>query len=128
MQSVSCEHTLETDLRALADIEQRLYQLSEEVAARLVNKQVCGKTITLKLKLNNFDTITKSHTLKYYIVNANDIYPIVIKLLKKVNLLNYYVRLIGISISNLEPIKRLETQIKYRQIYLPILGVDDEEF
>lgn len=128
MQSVSCEHTLETDLRALTDIEQRLYQLSEEVAARLVNKQVCGKTITLKLKLNNFDTITKSHTLKYYIVNANDIYPIVIKLLKKVNLLNYYVRLIGISISNLEPIKRLETQIKYRQIYLPILGVDDEEF
>lgn len=128
MQSISCERTMETDLRALVDIEQQLYRLCQELTARLVKKNVCCKTISLKLKFSNFNVLTRSHTLNYYIINSDEIYQQVLLLLKKCDLSSYYVRLIGVSGSNLQPLNYLQKQIKYRQIYLPIFEEDDEKF
>jgi DNA polymerase-4 len=59
---MSAEETFPKDVSDKAALLEVLFAQVEEVAARLRNENVEGKTITLKLRYGNFKTITRSHT------------------------------------------------------------------
>jgi DNA polymerase IV len=60
-----------------------------------------GKTVTLKVKYNDFTMVTRSLTLDEYTDDGMFIYSIVCKLLKKTETGSRPVRLLGVSISGL---------------------------
>ncbi len=63
-RSVGAEETFERDLDDEDAIGAELLRLSDRIASRLVQAQVRARTITLKIRLADFDTHTRSTTLR----------------------------------------------------------------
>ena len=62
-KTISNETTLESDLRDFATLEKILWRLCEKVSARLKGGDLCGSTITLKLKTADFRQRTRSQSI-----------------------------------------------------------------
>ena len=62
-KSVSSETTFETDISDFRSLELILWTLTEEVSARLKAKELCGTTVTLKLKTADFKIRTRARSL-----------------------------------------------------------------
>jgi DNA polymerase IV len=63
-KSVSAETTFESDIADFRPLERILWSLSEEVSARLKQKELAGATVTLKLKTADFKIRTRAHSLE----------------------------------------------------------------
>lgn len=101
-KSVSTETTFETDIRAFDTLAPILRRLSEKVSASLKDKDIAGRTVTLKLKTREFKLITRSRQLPDATRLADRIYRTGVDLLaKEAN--GRAFRLIGIGVSDLEP-------------------------
>jgi DNA polymerase IV len=62
-KSVSAETTFERDIADFRTLERILWSLSEEVSARLKQKELAGTTVTLKLKTADFKIRTRARSL-----------------------------------------------------------------
>lgn len=100
-KSLAAEHTFESNLASEIYMLEQLKGITLEVSKRLEHQNTCGKTITLKIKYSDFNIQTRSKTLEDYTNNYDVIYKTVTDLLLS-NELNNSVRLLGISISNLD--------------------------
>ena len=78
----------------------KLEDIAKEVENRLKKSKVAGKTVTLKIKYSDFTLQTRSKTLPYYISDKNVMVETVKELLYQSTMKNS-VRLLGISLSNL---------------------------
>src|SRR5271156_74425 len=63
-KSVSSETTFEHDIADFRALERILWSLAEDVSARLKSKELCGLTVTLKLKTADFKIRTRAHSLQ----------------------------------------------------------------
>jgi DNA polymerase-4 len=63
-KSVSAETTFERDIADFRTLERVLWSLSEEVSARLKQKELAGATVTLKLKTADFKIRTRARSLE----------------------------------------------------------------
>lgn len=99
IKSISAETTFETDIGETAVLLARLWPLCEKVSKRLKQADMAGKTITLKLKTDDFRTLTRSHTLVQPTQLAETLYKAVRPLLEKAAM-DHQFRLIGVGISS----------------------------
>lgn len=100
-KSVSSETTFNTDVSGKEELTIILRRLSEKVSNRLKGKELCGRTITLKLKTATFRTLTRSHTLPDPTQLADQIFRVGLDLLTPLCDETAY-RLIGIGVSDLK--------------------------
>ncbi|WP_181707818.1 DNA polymerase IV [Chthonobacter rhizosphaerae] len=100
-KSVGAETTFDDDLASLQDLRPILRRLSEKVAARLKALDMAGRTVTLKLKTQDFKTATRSRTLADPTQLADRIFAAADDLLGREPAGPKY-RLIGVQISELE--------------------------
>ena len=99
-KSLGSETTFEKDLDAIGDMVKSLKLLAADVAESLSREDLNGYTVTLKVKYDNFEQITRSKTLSIAIKEATDLLAVVEALLIKTEVNNRKVRLLGISVSN----------------------------
>lgn len=99
-KSLGTETTFSDDTADKDILKAYLYEFSQEIESSLIKNHIQGKTISLKLKYEDFKVRTRSKTLTNDISSANDIYEVAISLLDEIKL-SKKVRLIGITISNL---------------------------
>lgn len=114
-KSLGAERTFSDNISSEVYLSERLKQIATEVAKRLKKQDVAGKTITLKIKYSNFETQTRSKTLKLYISSEELIFEEAEALLYQ-NKLKDSVRLIGISLSNLNTEKQEDKKPKEESI------------
>jgi DNA polymerase IV len=104
-KSVSRETTLSRDLRDAAELERILALLTARVAAQLRDEQIVAKAVTLKLRHDDFRTVTRRRTLDIATDLDAEIYGAARELFRaafgEVRRRNRGVRLIGIAASNL---------------------------
>lgn len=100
-KSIGKENTFGTDLTDLEEIHQKLTSISEQIAELLKKREVLAKTLTLKVKYNDFTQITRSHSYKSYIQTAEEMMEMVPALIEKTELGQRPCRLLGLSVSNL---------------------------
>jgi DNA polymerase IV len=104
-KSVSRETTLSRDLRKPEELESILALLTARVAAQLRDEQLLAKTVSLKLRHDDFRTVTRRHTLEIATDLDAELYAAARALFRtafeEVRLRNRGVRLIGIAASNL---------------------------
>ncbi len=62
-KSISQESTFPTDLTSMTDINSRLVSLADGVASRLRQSELFSRTISIKVRLGSFETMTRSVTL-----------------------------------------------------------------
>ncbi len=100
-KSMGTETTLRQDIRDRAAMQAILDRQAEEVAAGLAARGLAGRTLTLKLRYQDFVTITRSTTPGCLFRNAGDIIARIPLLLAATEAGKRPVRLLGISIANL---------------------------
>ena len=110
-KSIGIERTFSSNLSSELFLEEKLKELSESLEKRLKKSKVAGKTLTLKIKYSDFLLQTRSKTVKFYITTKDLILEEAKNLLYDKKLLNS-VRLIGISLSNLNSKKSKQKAIK----------------
>ncbi len=99
-KSVAAEHTFYKNLTSEVFMIEKLEEIATELERRLKKSKVAGKTITLKIKYNDFTQQTRSKTIKYFIKDKAVIFEIVKELLYQKEI-KKSVRLLGISVTNL---------------------------
>lgn len=99
--SISHERTFAASLTGDDEIFAALMEMSERVVRRMRQKNLRGRTVFIKIRYDDFETLTRSLTLDNLISRADTLYGTGKKLLKKYSLLKRPVRLLGIGISNL---------------------------
>jgi DNA polymerase-4 len=102
-KSIGSEETYPSDLDSAEDILREILRLSDRTASRLRAKGMCGRTVTLKLRYSNFQTITRSRTLEEPVDVTADIFHCVRSLYLVLDPQNPRIRLLGVSISGLVP-------------------------
>jgi DNA polymerase-4 len=100
-KSVGSEETFETDLDCSEDVLRELLRLSDRTASRLRDKGLCGRTVTLKLRWSNFQTVTRSRTIPEKVDTAAEIYEVVRALFEKLSSERFRIRLLGVSVTTL---------------------------
>jgi DNA polymerase IV len=115
-KSVSVEETYESDLVGRDLIETALLSHAQRLSGRLRRAGLLARTITIKVRYDDFTTITRSQTTAAATMAAHEIYGVVKKLLGAVET-ERPVRLLGIGGSGLEESGR-EGQMR--------LGSDDD--
>ena len=99
-KSLGSETTFENDLEKIEDMIRVLETLAEEVFLSLKEKSLNGHTITLKVKYDNFEQITRSKTLVNTLNETKLMMEVITDLLSKTDVENRKVRLLGITVSN----------------------------
>lgn len=99
-KSLGAERTFEENISSEIFMLERLENISEEIEKRLTKSKVAGKTVTLKIKYSDFTLQTRSKTLDYYI-SSKDLILEMAKMLLYQEKMKNSVRLLGISLSNL---------------------------
>jgi DNA polymerase-4 len=101
-KSISHEETFATDRNDAEFLRRELVRLSDSVASRLRASGVIGRTVTLKVRFADFATITRSHSLPGPLMSGAEIARVSAALLGGVDV-SGGVRLIGVSVTSLEP-------------------------
>ncbi len=100
-KSIGKERTFSEDVSDLEWIENFLDELAEKVSISMQKLDAAGKTITLKVRYKNFDTVTRSQTLFQYTNSKEELSSIAKTLLLETEAGEREVRLLGISVSSL---------------------------
>jgi DNA polymerase IV len=100
-KSVSHEETFEHDLDAEEDILRELLDLSGRVASRLREDGYRARTIVLKARLANFQTLTRSRTLSDATDIGADVYRTVAELYRALPGQRRRIRLLGVQATGL---------------------------
>lgn len=99
-KSLSNETTFAVDIDDIEELHRYLSVLSKEVTDDLQDKNLSGKTITLKVKYDDFQQITRSQTFKQAVGDYEEVYSVCINLLKNTEAGQRKVRLIGVGVSS----------------------------
>jgi DNA polymerase IV len=94
-KSHGSETTLDRDTKDRAHVETLIDELSEQIAGTL------GRTVTIKIRYDDFTTITRSRTVKSPIRDARRIAHVAKQLLDETAAGIRPIRLVGVSIGNL---------------------------
>jgi len=106
-KSLAAERTFSENLSSEIFMLEKLEHIAEEVSKRLIRSKVAGKTVTLKIKYSDFTLQTRSKTLPYFISDKSVVLETAKELLYQEKM-NNSVRLLGISLSNLNTEKKVK--------------------
>lgn len=100
-KSLGREETFSKDIVDTKILTSELIAIAKNVAADLQRKKLKGRTITLKVRYNDFKRITRSHTLPEETDDEQLIAETAAHLLQTTEAGTRMIRLLGVSISNM---------------------------
>ena len=126
--SVGNETTLDKPLKNIAEMEEVIWELVEEVGGRLRREEMYARCLTVKIRYSNFQTLTRSRTLPSPTCFDKEIFEVVSDLLRQNLTQGRAVRLLGVSASALhssgwqEPLLNRDKRQSFERLYK---GIDD---
>lgn len=113
-KSIGAERTLSKDTTDIVEIYSTLDTLADRIGQTLEKKQCCGGTLTLKVRYNDFSTITRSISPIQPVRNHQEIEDLIPNLIQSTEASRRPIRLLGLSVSKLGDSRR-----SFRQLRLP---------
>jgi DNA polymerase-4 len=101
--SESRETTFDFDIADLGELERVLDDLVARLCSTLLSQGRCGRTIGIKLRLDDFSTHTRARTLSEPISSADRVGPVALSLLREFGVPRP-LRLLGVRVAGLEPV------------------------
>jgi DNA polymerase-4 len=101
-KSISKERTFYEDTDDFEKIIEKIEDLNLRIHKKLIKSQISYKTITLKIRFEDFETLTRSKSIDFPICNPNLALEVVLELFKEFSQVKKKVRLIGIKFSNFQ--------------------------
>ncbi|WP_433478443.1 DNA polymerase IV [Spirillospora sp. CA-142024] len=112
-KSIGAEETFDTDIDDPEVIRRELLRLAEKVGARLRESGNAGRTVSVKLRMANFKTITRARTLSEPTDLARVIYITARELYEAAGLERVRLRLVGVRVENLSPAGEAPRQLAF---------------
>lgn len=103
-KSLGKERTFEENLTTDEEVIQQLRQMSYKVFSLLKDHQIHGKTVVLKMRYDDFETITKRKTFPNYIQDQEELFNIVYDIWLDGGEISREVRLLGVTVTSLDPL------------------------
>ncbi|MDQ7947850.1 MAG: DNA polymerase IV [Pedobacter sp.] len=100
IKSISAEDTFSYDLERGEELDEWLVQIAKSAFKRASHYQAFGRTITLKVKFEDFKQLTRSTSFPQPISTIENVLSCAQSLLKQVDFDGKKVRLIGVGFSN----------------------------
>lgn len=110
-KTVSHETTFPVDIHDQDWLASWAGELTDQVGRRLRRHSIYGKTVQLKLRFSNFETVTRAKTLARQTQSTQAIRDAIRDLLANVDLGNRGVRLIGVGVRNLSRDKPVQQML-----------------
>jgi len=115
-KSESRETTFDTDVAAHAEMEEHIIRLAAELCERLARQERRGRTVSIKVRLDDWTTVTRARTLDRATSDTRVVTEIALELLRA-----YApprpVRLLGVQVAGLD---RDDTPTATDQLALPV--------
>lgn len=102
-KSSGAETTFEVDLLDTVRLEAEIAALADQVFGWCAKAQAFGRTATVKVKYADFEQVTRRRSLAAPIIDAMTLGGLAQDLMRAVYPLRAGVRLLGVTVSNLEP-------------------------
>lgn len=99
-KSMAAEDTFLHDLTERAQMHAELRKIAGRVADRLQKYQLKGRTVTLKIKYDDFKQITRNQSFAEPVADYDTLFETAAALLEKTDPEHQPIRLLGISVSN----------------------------
>jgi len=99
-KSLGNESTFADDIDDIDLLLEKLAKQTQNLAQTLEKRELQGKTITVKVKYDNFQQITRSKTLNHATDNYDQIFNVAKRLLLNTDAGKRKVRLLGVSLSS----------------------------
>ncbi|WP_108867871.1 DNA polymerase IV [Aquimarina aquimarini] len=122
-KSLAAERTFSENIASEIYMLERLEGIAEELQKRLKISKVSGRTVTLKIRYSDFTLQTRSKTLPYFVNDATILLETAKELLYQEKMKNS-VRLLGISLSNLNTAREKQKQKQKQEIEIIQLRFD----
>jgi len=103
-KSIGAENTFDTDLEQSTRLTLELYQIARQLWERIESKHFYGRTLTLKIKYEDFEINTRSRTILAKIDDFQLLWSITKDILSQIDTSEKKIRLMGIYISNAEEV------------------------
>lgn len=100
-KSIGNEETFARDIDSPEEILAEFLRMAEKATARLRERGLFAKTVTMKIKFADFTTLSRAKTVPIGIDGTHETYEIVKKLYLALNNEGARIRLVGVSLSNL---------------------------
>ncbi|QCX25263.1 DNA polymerase IV [Companilactobacillus futsaii] len=110
-KSIGRERTYNRNLVTEEQIYQELDFLAEMVSQDLKKKRQHGKTVVLKIRNSDFETITKRMSFQDYVQTKSEIYRVAKDIYDKLKVTDQKIRLVGITVTNLDPLSYEEVSL-----------------
>lgn len=120
--TISNERTFREDVRDPSSIESMLCGLCERVCFRARKRGVKARTVTLKLRYADFETLERSRTFAAT-ASELEVYRVVCELFRKHRQRRTAIRLLGIRLSNLEVERQLSLFDNHGPVHRAVDGV-----
>lgn len=105
-KSIGAENTFMNDLESMEAMAGQLREIAAKVWRRVADKQFLGRTVTLKVKYDDFEQITRSRTPGGFIDDPATLWDIAHELLLGIDISRKGVRLLGLSVGNADEIEQ----------------------
>lgn len=109
--TVGTEQTFDRDVTDEAAIRKALLNLSATAARRLRRSGHVGRTVVLKVRFDDFTTITRSESAATPVDDDRDVYAAAVRNWERVSRGSRSVRLLGVRVDNLSSTGGLEEQM-----------------
>jgi DNA polymerase-4 len=110
-KSLGAENTFDKDYSLLKDLADQMYPIEAELWRRLQRARTFGRTLTLKIKFDDFEQITRSKTISGLMDTEAILHKTAVELLKAEEPFIKGVRLLGLTVSNFNEEKKGPVQL-----------------
>ena len=123
-KSVGTENTFNEDLRDVVQMRAELDGMAREVTGWLEKHDQWARTVTLKVRYENFETVTRADSRDLPTRDPDEVAARAIALLERTDAGTRAVRLLGVSLTGLtqspDPPPRPHRKTDERQLVLPL--------
>ncbi len=103
-KSISQETTFEEDVADDEVVEKTLFRIADDLARLMRRDGLKGRTVTLKIRLEDFSTFSRSRTLSDFVDSPGILRTVAIDLYRRFERKHKRVRLVGIGVSQLNSV------------------------
>lgn len=100
-KSQSTEITFDVDVRQRGELEAHLVELGEELCRRLAKRELEGRTIGIKIRLDDWTNVSRSHSVEEPTNDPAVVVPVALDLLRAYDP-QRSVRLLGVRVASFE--------------------------
>ena len=105
-KSASVEDTFSEDIEDMRTMDEHIERMAQTLMRRLDGKGLLGRTVNLKVKFANFQTVTRAQSFSAPVTTDRQIATACKELLRNTEAGTRKVRLLGVGVSNFEGVEK----------------------